>query len=322
MQHETVYPGQVSPTRLPVRASDTPVLDGPCTDLSKKSGTRTSTQTTQSLPQRRASMHTIQYSARHAQQAHLIAAWKSHKDPKALQHLLADYQFLFQKHIKAVLRGRTLSAHHEQDLIQECAFAFIRGLENYDPEKSPAFSAFITRYIKGALQRYILDFRAAYKLGSGPRDRKVYYMAQKMRAARMAQGASGLGEADVEALAQSTETDAETARRAILALQGEHIDLSALDFEDERDDTSGQAIERATFAAGIQAFERAMLLLPEREQRVLRETLLGHAQDNVFERLAEELSISSRRVRQIQESALKDVRVLMEDQQVTAASLF
>lgn len=313
---------KVSRTRCLARVPVNHFSAAPCTQNKQTRDKTFSTQTTQSLPIRRDSMQHTDFSNRQEAHAAWIDAWKTHHDTKALQRLIDDYQLLFRKKIRQIMQGRTLSPNHQADLEQECVFAFIRAIDKYDASKSPVFSAYVVRYIKGSLQRYILDFRAAYKLGTGPRERTVYYAAQKLRAQRLAEGFSQLNEADVQLLASQTQTDIDTSRRAVMSLQGKAVELDNLSFEEESQDTANTSIDQNAMAAGMAAFERACLELPERSRRVICETMLGHQHDTAFERLAAEFNLTERRVRQIQVEALATLRRIMEQNSVTADCIF
>ena len=245
--------------------------------------------------------HTQERKDRHAA---LIAQWQSHKDPKALESLMADYTPLFRSQIAGMLRDRALSYDHDSDLMQECAFAFLRAIEGYDPQKCPALAPYLLRHVKGAMRRYMLDFRAACRLGTSSDDRKAYYAAQRLRVQRLTQGQETSVDGDIATIANDSATSLKTARRAFMATSARSVPLDSLEIEDEANSSDRDVLNRHALSTAMAAFERHAATLPERTRTIVCETLLGHRVEGAVARMSERYDLTPRRVRQIQSEGL------------------
>jgi len=266
-----------------------------------------------------ATFHTPERQARHAA---LITAWKTHRDAPALEALIADYTPLFHAQIAGVMRGRVLSADHQADLVQECTFALMRAVEGYDAQKCPVIAPYLVRHVQGALRRYVLDFRAACRLGTSGDDRKAYYAAQRLRIRRLTEGQQALVESDIAAVAHDSATSLKTARRAVMSIHGGSVSLDEADQDGELHASPTDALDRSAIACAMAAFERHTASLPERTSTIVCETLLGHRMEGAVARMAQRYGISERRVRQIQTEGLEALRALMAQDNITADSVF
>ena len=254
---------------------------------------------------------------RHAQ---LIAAWQTTRDSTALEALLADYEPLFRTQIGRVMRGQVLSKDHMNDLLQECAQALMLALEGFDPEVCPSIAPYLMRHVRGALLRYVLDFRSACRLGTSSLERKAYYAAQRMRIQRLTQGQEINAEAEAEVVARDSATPLTVARRAVESMSSGSIGLDDLAMEEQS--CSGDILETQSIAVAMAAFERLVNRLPERTRTIVCATLLGHNTEGAIDRMAQQYDLTPRRVRQIQVEGLEMLRKMLKRENITAESIF
>lgn len=264
-------------------------------------------------------MATFRTPERQARHASLIHTWKTTRSPQALEELMADYQPLFRAQIAGTLRGRTLAPDHEADLLQECAFALVRAVEGYDPNKCPSIAPYLTRYVQGAMRRYVLDFRAACRLGTNSDDRKAYYAAQRLRIQRLNQGREESLDGEIRTVANDTATSIKTAKRAVLAINASSVGIEDVDLVAVQDPSP---LDTQAQARAMAAFEHHAQSLPERTRTIVCETLLGHRVDGAVARMAERYDLTPRRVRQIQAEGLAALRRLLEADNITADAVF
>lgn len=251
----------------------------------------------------------------------LIRAWQEDNSDEALSTLLKRYHSLFRSQISKVLSGRSVSTSHRNDLEQEAQLAFVQAVSRYDFDAGTPLSAFAIKYVRNALMRYTLDFRHAYRIGTGSEERKAYYRALSRRANNIHAGKSEfLTEEDILSIQKETGASEKSTRRAVDSIYANTCTVdAALDVETERTEQSlsenEMSIERA-----MEMLAPFVATLCPRKTAILAQYLSDGEVNGPA--LAREFDVSPERIGQIRREMLGEMAGFLREQGIDANSLF
>jgi RNA polymerase sigma-32 factor len=158
----------------------------------------------------------------------LIRAWQDENSEQALETLIHRYTSLFKSQIARILAGRAVSIAHRADLEQEASLAFVEAVNRFDFSRETQLSTLAANYIRNSLLTYTLNFRNVYRIGTSSDERKAYYAALSMRAARMSKGESEiLNDVDIAHIQSSTGASSKATRRAVEAIYAQMTSVEA-----------------------------------------------------------------------------------------------
>lgn len=238
----------------------------------------------------------------HAQEVELST--RARAGDRRARNLLTERNLRLVVSIAKKYRGQGLAF---EDLIQEGNLGLLKAVKRYDPEKGYRFSTYATWWIRQAVQRSVAD--------KGRTIRLPVHMGEKVRSAVRARDdlSMELGRVPTrEEIAQQLNWSLDEVQDVLRAVScmssldqpfsGEDAGAVLGDFIEDGDasDTPGQVIE----SMEGETLSRLLELLSERERLVLvRRYGLEGLRKSTLAELAQELSLSRERVRQIQRSA-------------------
>ena len=210
------------------------------------------------------------------------------------------------------------------DLVEEGNLGLIHAIEKFDPERGFRFSTYATWWIRQSIERAIMNQSRTIRLPV----HVVKEINLILRAFRHLESSNGR-EIRLEQIADLIERPVDDVRRA-MALN-EHIASLDAPLEIDPNHTIADAIpdDNAIDPENLlHSNEVSDLLgqwvrqLPEKQRRVLeRRYGLGGADISTLEEVAEELSLTRERVRQIQIEALDQLRRVIKHGGVTRDNL-
>ena len=210
------------------------------------------------------------------------------------------------------------------DLVEEGNLGLIHAIEKFDPERGFRFSTYATWWIRQSIERAIMNQSRTIRLPV----HVVKEINLILRAFRHLESSNGR-EIRLEQIAHLVDRPVEDIRRAIAL--NEHIASLDAPLEIDPNHTIADAIpdDNAIDPENLlHSTEVSDLLgqwvrqLPEKQRRVLeRRYGLGGADISTLEEVAEELSLTRERVRQIQIEALDQLRRMIKRGGVTRESL-
>jgi RNA polymerase sigma-32 factor len=252
------------------------------------------------------------------EEEHLLAVrWKSDCDEAALHKLAAA-------HMRLVISIAAKFRHYGlpmADLIQEGHVGLLEAAARFDPEREVRFSTYATWWIRAAIQDHILRNWSIVRGGTSSTQKALFFSLRRLRW-RLGRASQNLTTADIyRKIATAVGVSEKDVALMDSRLSGPDLSLNAPLTESDADNTA----ERMDFLVDdaplpdeavsvrideerrAQSLKRAMLVLTERELKIIRARKLT---DNAatLESLGVTLGISKERVRQIENRALQKLR--------------
>ena len=209
------------------------------------------------------------------------------------------------------------------DLIQEGNIGLMKAAKRFDPKVGVRLISFAVHWIKAEIQEFILRNWRIVKIATTKAQRKLFFNLRKMKP-----HLGWFNQKEIEAVAQDLGVKPETVREmeSRLASKDMSLDISAnentdnqstsyslLDthFEDTRYDPARLLEASDTTESRQDNLHKALTQLDEREQSIIRERWLAEPKVTLQE-LATRYQVSAERVRQLEQKAIKSLRLAIE----------
>ncbi|MGB8285458.1 MAG: RNA polymerase sigma factor RpoH [Candidatus Aquirickettsiella gammari] len=253
------------------------------------------------------------------EETELAERYYQHQDLAAAKKLIiANLRFVV--HIAQTYTGYGLAL---ADLIQEGNIGLMKAVKRFDPKVGVRLISFAVHWIKAEIQEFILRNWRIVKIATTKAQRKLFFNLRKMKP-----HLGWFNQKEIEAVAQDLGVKPETVREmeSRLASKDMSLDISAnentdnqstsyslLDthFEDTRYDPARLLEASDTTESRQDNLHKALTQLDEREQSIIRERWLAEPKVTLQE-LATRYQVSAERVRQLEQKAIKSLRLAIE----------
>ncbi len=204
------------------------------------------------------------------------------------------------------------------DLIQEGNVGLMKAVKRYNPEKGVRLVSFAVHWIKAEIHEYVLRNWRIVKIATTKAQRKLFF---NLRGAKQKLAWLTNDEADAIAADLGVETQQVREMEQRLAARDAAFDAPA-DEDDEQgfspvyylEDKSADPAELLEAADSKQDSQgrmaTAMAKLDERSQDILRSRWLAEKKATLHD-LADRYGVSAERIRQLEQNAMKKIRVEM-----------
>lgn len=202
-----------------------------------------------------------------------------------------------------------------QDLIQEGTIGLMKAVKRFDPDKGFRLVSFAVWWIKAYIKNFILRSWNLVKLGTTQAQRKLFFRIGEVgehqdESARQASIEDLAGELKVKP-DDVIEVEARIKARewSLNEAIGEDKELTAMDLlEDKSPDQEMQLIARESESALTTETEKALRKLDPRERFIVTKR---HMEDDpwTLQELGDHFGTSRERIRQLEQRALKKLRV-------------
>ena len=207
----------------------------------------------------------------------------------------------------------------EADLIQEGNIGLMKAVRRFNPEYGVRLVSFAVHWVKAEIHEFILRNWRIVKIATTKPQRKLFF---NLRGAKKRLG--WMNETEVQDLAEKLGVPPAEVRQMETRLSAQDAPFDAGE-EDDEDSTFAPAQylhDSSADPAGIAEaddllkkqsddFARAFASLDERAREIIEQRWLAERKATLNE-LAEHFGISAERIRQLEEKALKSLRLLME----------
>lgn len=241
-------------------------------------------------------------------------------DDRALQKLVLS-------HLRLILPIARHYAHlglPVQDLVQEGAIGLTQAARRFQPDAGARLSTYAAYWVRAAMQDYVVRSWSLVRVGKTAGHRALFFALRRLKAS-LRDNVEGLGDDVLGRLAEKFRLP--LAEVKALAVRVGNMDLS-LDMPEAMRDAGERAQrwldwlrtdqpnpEDGAAHKSQQAYwrtlvEKALENLPYREAEVIRQRFLRETKSS-FEAIGGELGCSRDRVRQLERSALQQLRRLI-----------
>lgn len=238
-----------------------------------------------------------------------------HNDLDAARHLVFSH-LRFVVHIARSYNGYGLPL---ADLIQEGNVGLMKAVKRFNPEKGVRLVSFAVHWIKAEIHEYILRNWRIVRVATTKAQRKLFF---NLRGAK--KSLAWLNNDEAAAIAEDLGVEVSHVREMEKRLAARDTAFDAPDdddddgwqapvhyLEDRRADPALQLEEADWEETSHDRLQQALSGLDERSRDILQQRWLNDDKATLHD-LAAQYGVSAERIRQLEQNAMKKIRVAME----------
>ena len=230
---------------------------------------------------------------------------------------------LILSHLKLVVkvaRGYSGYGLPQSDLVQEGNIGLMKAVKRFDPERGVRLVSFAIFWIKAEIQEYIVKNWRLVKTATTKAQRKLFFNLRSMK-----KTLQPLKSDEINSIAKELNVKPEDVREMEYRFNGNEISLDYGSEESEDDvyrpiaylkDEAPEPSEQMEIEQAennsLSSLKKALLSLDERSRLILEERWLKDKEASTLHELADKLGVSAERIRQIEQSAMKKIKSLLQ----------
>jgi RNA polymerase sigma-32 factor len=241
---------------------------------------------------------------------------KKSNDLEAAKTLILSHLKLVAK----VARGYSGYGLPQSDLVQEGNIGLMKAVKRFDPERGVRLVSFAIYWIKAEIQEYIVKNWRLVKTATTKAQRKLFFNLRSMK-----KTLQPLKSDEINSIAKELNVKPEDVREMEYRFNGNEISLDYGSEESEDDvyrpiaylkDEAPEPSEQMEIDQAennsLSSLKKALLSLDERSRLILEERWLKDKEASTLHELADKLGVSAERIRQIEQSAMKKIKSLLQ----------
>jgi RNA polymerase sigma-32 factor len=241
---------------------------------------------------------------------------KKSNDLEAAKTLILSHLKLVAK----VARGYAGYGLPQSDLVQEGNIGLMKAVKRFDPERGVRLVSFAIYWIKAEIQEYIVKNWRLVKTATTKAQRKLFFNLRSMK-----KTLQPLKSDEINSIAKELNVKPEDVREMEYRFNGNEISLDYGSEESEDDvyrpiaylkdgapEPSEQMEIDQSESNSLSSLKKALLSLDERSRLILEERWLKDKDASTLHELAGKLGVSAERIRQIEQSAMKKIKSLLQ----------
>lgn len=241
---------------------------------------------------------------------------KKSNDLEAAKTLILSHLKLVAK----VARGYAGYGLPQSDLVQEGNIGLMKAVKRFDPERGVRLVSFAIYWIKAEIQEYIVKNWRLVKTATTKAQRKLFFNLRSMK-----KTLQPLKSDEINSIAKELNVKPEDVREMEYRFNGNEISLDYGSEESENDvyrpiaylkdgapEPSEQMEIDQSESNSLSSLKKALLSLDERSRLILEERWLKDKDASTLHELAGKLGVSAERIRQIEQSAMKKIKSLLQ----------
>ena len=241
---------------------------------------------------------------------------KKSNDLEAAKTLILSHLKLVAK----VARGYSGYGLPQSDLVQEGNIGLMKAVKRFDPERGVRLVSFAIYWIKAEIQEYIVTNWRLVKTATTKAQRKLFFNLRSMK-----KTLQPLKSDEINSIAKELNVKPEDVREMEYRFNGNEISLDYGSEESEDDvyrpiaylkDEAPEPSEQMEIDQSennsLSSLKKALLSLDERSRLILEERWLKDKEASTLHELADKLGVSAERIRQIEQSAMKKIKSLLQ----------
>jgi len=250
----------------------------------------------------------------------LARLWRDKEDESALRRLVTPYMRLV---ISTASRFRSYGLP-VGDLIQEGNVGLMQAAARFDPDRKVRFSTYARWWIRSSMQEFILRNWSIVRTGTTAAQKSLFFNLRRLKARIDKTGVAYLDERGKEEIAGTLRVSVRDVSIMEGRLSGSDKSLNTLVGEtgdsewqdmlaEDRPGPEEIVSDLSESTARSRWIAKAVAELNPREQTIIRERRLSE-EGLTLEALGRRLGISKERVRQIEQDALRKLRISILNQ--------
>ena len=241
---------------------------------------------------------------------------KKSNDLEAAKTLILSHLKLVAK----VAKGYSGYGLPQSDLVQEGNIGLMKAVKRFDPESGVRLVSFAIYWIKAEIQEYIVKNWRLVKTATTKAQRKLFFNLRSMK-----KTLQPLKSDEINSIAKELNVKPEDVREMEYRFNGNEISLDYGSEESEDDvyrpiaylkDEAPEPSEQMEIdqseSNSLSTLKTALLSLDERSRLILEERWLKDKDASTLHELADKLGVSAERIRQIEQSAMKKIKSLLQ----------
>jgi RNA polymerase sigma-32 factor len=229
---------------------------------------------------------------------------------------------LILSHLKLVVKvakGYSGYGLPQSDLVQEGNIGLMKAVKRFDPERGVRLVSFAIYWIKAEIQEYIVKNWRLVKTATTKAQRKLFFNLRSMK-----KTIQPLKSDEINSIAKELNVKPEDVREMEYRFNGNEISLDYGSDESEDDvyrpiaflkDETPEPSEQMEIdqseGKSLSSLSKALSSLDERSRLILEERWLKDKDASTLHELADKLGVSAERIRQIEQAAMKKIKLLM-----------
>jgi RNA polymerase sigma-32 factor len=240
---------------------------------------------------------------------------KKSNDLEAAKTLILSHLKLVAK----VAKGYAGYGLPQSDLVQEGNIGLMKAVKRFDPERGVRLVSFAIFWIKAEIQEYIVKNWRLVKTATTKAQRKLFFNLRSMK-----KTLQPLKSDEINSIAKELNVKPEDVREMEYRFNGNEISLDYGSEESEDDvfrpiaylkDEAPEPSEKMELdqseGNSLSSLSKALSALDERSRLILEERWLRDKDASTLHELADKLGVSAERIRQIEQAAMKKIKLLM-----------
>ena len=240
---------------------------------------------------------------------------KKSNDLEAAKTLILSHLKLVAK----VAKGYSGYGLPQSDLVQEGNIGLMKAVKRFDPERGVRLVSFAIYWIKAEIQEYIVKNWRLVKTATTKAQRKLFFNLRSMK-----KTLQQLKSDEINSIAKELNVKPEDVREMEYRFNGNEISLDYGSEESEDDvfrpiaylkDETPEPSEQMEIdqseGNSLSSLSKALSSLDERSRLILEERWLKDKDASTLHELANKLGVSAERIRQIEQAAMKKIKLLM-----------
>ena len=240
---------------------------------------------------------------------------KKSNDLEAAKTLILSHLKLVAK----VAKGYSGYGLPQSDLVQEGNIGLMKAVKRFDPERGVRLVSFAIYWIKAEIQEYIVKNWRLVKTATTKAQRKLFFNLRSMK-----RTLQPLKSDEINSIAKELNVKPEDVREMEYRFNGNEISLDYGSEESEDDvfrpiaylkDETPEPSEQMEIdqseGNSLSSLSKALSSLDERSRLILEERWLKDKDASTLHELADKLGVSAERIRQIEQAAMKKIKLLM-----------
>jgi RNA polymerase sigma-32 factor len=241
---------------------------------------------------------------------------KTSNDLEAAKTLILSHLKLVVK----VAKGYSGYGLPQSDLVQEGNIGLMKAVKRFDPERGVRLVSFAIFWIKAEIQEYIVKNWRLVKTATTKAQRKLFFNLRSMK-----KTLQPLKSDEINSIAKELNVKPEDVREMEYRFNGNEISLDYGSEESEEDvyrpiaylkDETPEPSEQMEIdqseGNSLSSLNKALSSLDERSRLILEERWLKDKDASTLHELADKLGVSAERIRQIEQAAMKKIKMLMQ----------